>query len=91
MLFTWQLQPEKLKVDSNDEGYQLLSDDDIVKQIKEEEDKEDEAKEDVPNSGEVKDTLHVEARWVHTHFIVLIETCTKFRRYANWKQLTFIA
>ena len=52
-----------LKVDNNDEGYQLLSDDDIVKQITqtdEEEDEEDEVKdvEDVPSSGEVKDTLN---------------------------------
>lgn len=54
-----------LNVDRNDQGYELLSDEDIVKQVTEgddpevTEDDDDESKEvrNVPSSGEVKDML----------------------------------
>ena len=80
-----------INVDSSDGGYQLLSDEDIIKQVTQgdgteatEEDDEDENEEiiNVPSSGEVKDMLDRCLLWYERQdectATSLIETCAGF-------------
>ena len=92
-----------VNVDSNDQGYQLLSDEDIIKQVTQtndaevtEEEDEDES-EDVPSSGEVKDMLDKCILWYErqdectaTSLLLLkhVRDLAATKRFAKLKQLT---
>lgn len=94
---------EWMNVDSDDQGYQLLSDDGIVQLVTqpdttEEDDEEDESEErhDIPSCGEVKDMLDRCLLWYErqdestsTSLLLLkrIRNLAAIKRFTNLKQL----
>ena len=93
-----------MNVDSDDKGYQLLSDEDIIQNVTQtdeaiQEDQEDESEEieGVPSSGEVKDMLDKCITWYErqdectsTSLLLTkrVRNLAAAKRFANLKQLT---